>query len=368
MSESDDLDVLLYAWLSEEDERRAELRFNDYFRAAFPELCRYVRSLGSDAASSEDIAQQALIKLFRHLGTDRKAADEEIRIALAELHPLDLGRLHLRLVDVWRRQVCALRDAAVRFGVVREPRETNSTRSELRAEINGRIDPLVRQGMQLGEEARERAQDPESGIGQFLNCTLQVCTHLPALAIPSNGLLYTIAKRQFIDAVRSNRLKSHGRVDSLTDYDAAGILDNLDLATSDAAPFEPATSALEHTELIALESRDIELERSYTAFVEYLRVPLTRAEAALAEAASRGKATGERARAESLRGKYDRLMAVLIALRESPQPTEDEIARRLGLTRNQVKYAIERIRSEFSHFFPDLAVYARGRRKSRGAE
>jgi hypothetical protein len=61
-------------------------------------------------------------------------------------------------------------------------------------------------------------------------------------------------------------------------------------------------------------------------------------------------------------------MAVLSALHESPQPSEDEIARRQGLSRNQVKYVIERIREEFNYFFPDLAREAEGRRKRHGAE
>ena len=71
---------------------------------------------------------------------------------------------------------------------------------------------------------------------------------------------------------------------------------------------------------------------------------------------------------DSLRSKYDRVMAVLAALREEPQPTEEEIARREGLTRNQVKYVIERIREEFNYFFPELARDAQGRRKHQGAE
>jgi DNA-directed RNA polymerase sigma subunit (sigma70/sigma32) len=71
---------------------------------------------------------------------------------------------------------------------------------------------------------------------------------------------------------------------------------------------------------------------------------------------------------DSLRRKYERLVAVLRALHESPQPSEVEIARRLGVSRNQVKYVIERVREEFSRFFPDLAHAAHGRRKRQGAE
>jgi len=61
------LDLLLYAWLAESDDARAEQRFGRYFRAAFPILCRYLRSLRAEPSIAEDIAQQALIKFFGHL-------------------------------------------------------------------------------------------------------------------------------------------------------------------------------------------------------------------------------------------------------------------------------------------------------------
>src|ERR1700739_4377829 len=83
MSDSNDLDFRLYAWLSEADEQRADLRFSSYFKAAFPALCHYVRSLGQSSATAEDIAQQALIKLFNHLGGTRRLAAEEVRGATA---------------------------------------------------------------------------------------------------------------------------------------------------------------------------------------------------------------------------------------------------------------------------------------------
>jgi hypothetical protein len=114
--------------------------------------------------------------------------------------------------------------------------------------------------------------------------------------------------------------------------------------------------------------REGSLERRYQTFLEFLRGPLTRAEAMLAEATSKSKARTEQARVDSLRRKYQRLIAVLAALHECPQPTEEEIARRQGLTRNQVKYVIERVRVDFNLFFPDLARDTQGRRKRQGSE
>jgi DNA-directed RNA polymerase specialized sigma24 family protein len=420
MAECEDLDSLLFAWLSEGDERRAERRFDDYFRAAFPTLCRYVRSLRTDPASAQDIAQQALIKLFNHLGTGRRAADEQVRNAVSLLRPLDFGPVHVRAVNAWRQQVAAFRDAAVGFRIDREFHKEATTWKELRTEINGQIDPLTRQGTHFLDEVRARVvsawealityrhvrvdgeiadgppdsveqvrlfvskflryaegrqdSDVEDAIGcagavGFVTRTNCVCDHLPTLAIPSSGLLYTIAKRQFIDRERSNQIRRFDYAADTTDGDAS-VLDQLDFGVDRAEPLEPRplSTPVARSDLTGTEERDVELQDRYAAFLEFLRGPLTRAEGAFSAASCKGKAEAESTRVESLKAKYDRLMAILAALRESPQPTEDEIAWRLNLTRNQVKYAVERIRSEFNYFFPDLARDARGRRKSQGLE
>jgi DNA-directed RNA polymerase specialized sigma24 family protein len=430
MGHRDHLDVLLYVWLSEEDEQRAQLKFGIYFRRAFSETCRFVRSLQAPAAEAEDISQQALIKLFKHLGPRRRAADDEILAALAQLHPLAYGPLHVRLVQAWIRGVNGFRDAAIGFRVPDGVQKDSNAWREQRQEINARIDPLTRQGWHLVAEVRTRVepallaclkrenstplqasrQEPvedervsfeesgtqtsgapqindfvatligyaegrdsaevENAIGctgavGFVRRTGCVCRNLPALAIPSNGLLYTIAKRQFLDVLKSKRAESALRALEVADGDRDTLLDELDLNGSELAPVEAEGPPLaEQSAPDGREERDV--ESRFEDFLEFLRAPLTRAEGALAEAERKGKASAQRARVDSLRAKFDRLMAVLQALRESPQPTEDEIARRLGLTRNQVKYVIERVREEFSHFFPDLAGEAQGRRKHQG--
>ena len=347
------------------------MRFNDYFRVAFPKLCRYIRALRADRASAEDIAQQTLIKLLTHLGTGRKVAAEQVLDALSQPLPAGLGLLQLRLVQEWRQHIQAFWDAAIGFRVALDRQEGSATWKERRSEINGRIEPLTRQGQHLIEEVRRRyAEGPKNSQGdanargeqRFLQSAERICSALPALAIPSNGLLYTIAKRQFID---STRRRPHTVDSDVTGTGSA--LEEIDLPSDDTRLPQVSANAGEPIEAGVSRAQDLELEQRYAAFLEFLRAPLTRAEAALADAASRGKATTERARAQSLRAKYDRVVAVLIALREHPQPTEQEIADRLGLTRNQVKYAIERIRSEFNYFFPDLAGDAQGRRKKEGA-
>jgi hypothetical protein len=420
MSRSEELDILLYAWLSEGDARHAEVRFANYFRRAFSELCRYARSLGAEASAAQDISQQSLIKLFNHLGLSRRAAAEAVRVATEELRPLAFGAMHERLVRAWLQQIVAFRDAALGFWI---SSERESPWRQLRAEVNARVDPLIRQGVHFLEEVRSRleallfasraieARDesstvswdpPEDSVDEplrsfvltllkraevqdvadiekspgclgsvgFVRHTSTVCEKLPALAIPSNGLAYAMVKNHFLDSLKRRRPEQVDSMPDIVDERSQEVLDQLDFGGPPMAESVAESSSEEdaRNDATARAGREGEIEGRYRAFLERLRAPLTRAEGALAQASSLARAAAEQARVDSLRAKYDRLMAVLKALRETPQPTEDEIAARLGVTRNQVKYAIERIREEFTHFFPDLAGDAQQRRKHQGAE
>jgi DNA-directed RNA polymerase specialized sigma24 family protein len=417
MGRSEDLDSLLYAWLSEDDARRAEVRFTGYFRAAFSAVCRYVRSLGAETSSAQDISQQSLIKLFNHLGLGRRTAAEIVSAAISDLQPLNFGSVHERLVRAWLADIAAYRDAALSFQI---SSQRESTWRSLREEVNARANPLVRQGVHFLREVHtrlrplmrtlivaHRADGAPSSEGAEINLpedlidtelrlfllallkpaerqdaidieielrcvgsvgftrrTTDVCENLPTLSIPSNGLLYTIAKRQFLDSFKGHRPQPLERPPDVVDDNAESVLEQLDFSGATNTDEEFVVDIAEGS----IEERDAELEGRYRAFLEHLRGPLTRAEGALAQAALRGRAAAEQARADSVRAKYDRLMAVLTALRETPQPTEDQIAARLGVTRNQVKYAIERIREEFSHFLPDLARDSGQRRKRQTAD
>jgi DNA-directed RNA polymerase specialized sigma24 family protein len=423
MRGADTLDALLYAWLSEPDERRAGTCFAAYFRAAFPQLCRFARAWRVDPEQAEDLAQQALIKFFRYLGPERRAADAEIRQSTSALRPLDWGALHVRLVEGWVGQIRSFRDAAIGFRPA--PASTTDPGVQGRDEINGRIEPLRRQGLHFLSEVRkrmaprlgwlpvptsatdssetvgpdnegvsrdadaigafasellrsvegkdhvsvERATDCAGGV-QFVRHSSTVTEKLPVLAIPSNGLLYTIAKRQFLDVLRKKRPEPLHALEDLADRGEREVLDELDLGSSDTVDevVEPAAPRGIEPEEAETGRDEVAFELRYGAFLDFLRAPLTRAEGALAAALAKGSgAKPERARVTSLQAKFDRVLAVLQALRESPQPTEDEIARRHGLTRNQVKYVIERIREEFNHFFPDLSRESGGRRKNQGS-
>jgi DNA-directed RNA polymerase specialized sigma24 family protein len=413
----DRLDQLLVDWLSERDRARAESKFSRYFQLAFPALCRYVRSFRVDATDAEEIAQRALIKLFEHLGPRRQAARERVRNAVELLRPLDFGAWHAWLVHAWRRRVRSVVDAPSGALPPAGSVADSGATEEWRHAINERIEALVQQGWQFVDELRRRTagylravgaardsapmpdgpadleparefaatllalarDDGEAAVdGQlrtigavrFVRCAGTACDDLPLLTFPSNGLLFTIARRQFLDRARALRAEARRLAELSVDALETSALEEIDLDLAAADRYTdptPATEAVADTPADADIGND-SLHASYRAFMEFLRIPLTRAEAAVAEASQRGRASAERARMESLRAKYERLLAVLRALHESPQPSEADIAARLGLTRNQVKYAIERIRSEFTFFFPQLSASVRGRRKRPDAD
>jgi DNA-directed RNA polymerase specialized sigma24 family protein len=425
----ENLDILLHAWLSETNESKAAQAFTQYFRVAFSEVCRYVRSLRADDATAQDIAQQALIKLFNHLGTKRREADARLRLALSALRPLDFGALHIERVHTWREEASSFRAAAAAF------RSSDGQRA--REEINSCAAPLCRRGRNFLSEVRARAdsalrslvslelpehpaphgdgaaesQDPgdeaanlavdaldqqteaftakllrysagreidsvETAIGcpgvvGFVSRTQAVCDDLPTVAIPSNGLLFTIARRLHLNSMRNRSAdEAMFAVAVADDAETPGVLNawDIDHPLDALQPMRERSDAPgpEHHSDESDEERDI--ESRYRAFLEFLRAPLTSAEAALAAAASAGSARARAAKVDSLRRKYQRLTAVLRALHASPQPSEEEIARKHGLSRNQVKYLIERARSEFNHFFPELTRAAQGRRKRKGVE
>jgi len=414
-----DLDILLHVWLSETDESRAAQAFTQYFRVAFSEVCRYVRSLRADDATAQDISQQALVKLFKQLGTKRREADARLRAALSALRPLDFGALHIERVHAWREQASTFRASAVAF--------RSSDGQQAREEINSRVSPLCREGGYLLSEVRVRVDStlgrlirPESAqhhaprghqdsdrvndaveqetavftakllgysAGRDIDCvdaaigcpgavgfvtrTKTVCEDLPTVAIPSNGLLYTIARRLYLNSLRSKSASLPMFAVAVADEpETPGVLDewDIDQPLDDPQPIRDMRAVAGQEQHSDEGDEDRDLESRYRAFLEFLRAPLTRAEGALAAAASPGIARAQQAKVDSLMRKYERLTAVLRALHESPQPSEEEIALRHGLTRNQVKYLIERVRSEFNHFFPELTRAAQGRRKKKGVE
>jgi hypothetical protein len=154
-----------------------------------------------------------------------------------------------------------------------------------------------------------------------------VCECLPVLAIPSNGLLYTIAKRLFLDSLRSKRPDPVELTAAVVERASRSVLDEWDAEDSTPSDSDSVPEGQRRTSLI-MSCPDghgdggVSVERRYEAFLEFLRAPLTRAEASLAEAVSKGKANAQQVRVNSLRRKYARSLAVLTALHESPQPNE----------------------------------------------
>jgi hypothetical protein len=91
------------------------------------------------------------------------------------------------------------------------------------------------------------------------------------------------------------------------------------------------------------ESEDL-LERFY----EYLRRPVAQAVRSLEEALARGPALPQQRSLERIVRKFSRTMAVLALIGEGY--TQEEVARQVGLSRNQVKYVVESIKERYARF------------------
>jgi DNA-directed RNA polymerase specialized sigma24 family protein len=353
LSKNKDLDFLLYNWLSEKDDRLAELKFNMYYIQAFRQLSRYIYSLGPNpVADAEDIAQHALLKFFTRVGRQRHGATEAIRNSLRALEAMGLESQQNRFLKGWHSQVSQAFRHAVEFRVQED--DEDSWKAVQKA-TNEQLRSVLQKGKYLLASLEISASDGDTKARKWLEHMQAICANLSLISLPTNGLLFTISKRRHIDSWRSknpslrmndltfSEVKSHDREISEDEEESENSLD--------PSSYNQHEAQEEVEGSISSEGNDL-----YLAFVRYLQgysfLPG-------ASESGGGSSLGP--------GKSkERLVLVLQALNEDPQPTEIEIAQRMGLSRNQVKYAIERIREEFSRFAPILSKEAKNRRKSPG--
>lgn len=402
------LDQRLYAWLSEADDRRFEQAFNAYFTVAFPAVVRHLSRLSRwDPTQLEELAQDALLRFFERVGRGRRQASEAIRNALTLIHPLPLGAFHERQVTGWTRDVASFRNEAMGFQPTPAEQLEDAAWKGVIRRIAEQIPGLERQGLHLlsavrlgihwdqdGPAAQNSAQDDApardfaesfrrelaSGsscaleaqnrypdVVPFVTGTWTVTSALPQLRVPTNGYLFEMAMTIFLDECKKRgRIKrggtgerraptsprddvspgdhplegSDGQGDTDADGDHAfgadeGISFRFHATTTEHIPFADPTLQLEHTEF---------LEKFY----EYLRQPVDEAARACVDALARGKATIERVRLDSLTQKLDRTLAVLTLMGEGN--TQEETAAQLNLSRNQVKYIIEKVQDAYARF------------------
>lgn len=209
------------------------------------------------------------------------------------------------------------------------------------------------------------------GAGQFVETAVTIIEWLPRVRVPTNGYLFDIATTTFLDEIKRQRRRKRGGTDG-SDSDCGagaddpqapeGLAHPLDAVPDDAQArceadewlFEEQVSGRRSgfvTHALPLtvdpvngyESAEL-LERFY----EYLRGPVARAARALEEARVRGRALAQQRRFECVSRKFSRTMAVLSMMGEGY--TQEEAARQVGLSRNQVKYVIENVKAAYERF------------------
>jgi DNA-directed RNA polymerase specialized sigma24 family protein len=405
------LDTRLYAWLLESDERRFDVAFNAYFAVAYPAVIGRIARLSNwDRPQLEELAQDTLLKFFGRVGRGRRESSEVIKHALAAMRPLDLGSFHERRLGEWRVAVASYQSEAMNFQL---PPMTDAGSAayvvEWKAAIRAlaeRIAPLQRQGWHLidmvrfelergnvgaptkidhdGEqgcpsapgtpvdaerwveevlEGKARAVTAENripGVIRFVELAFLVIGAIPRLRVPTNAYLFEIAMTLYLDESRKRaRQKRGGRVapwfsephpidvmSSDPDMNGAGDEPVMEPVGADHAAFFDAPSSDP--------VRNIEDEQFLERFYDFLRTPLDEAIDAYDKARSRGRAVAERRKLDSLHDKFSRTIDVLSLMGEGY--SQDQIAARLGISRNQVKYTIEVVQEAFARFTSHTAA------------
>jgi DNA-directed RNA polymerase specialized sigma24 family protein len=383
------LDYRLYAWLAEADDKRYWQAFDAYFRAAFPIVIRRLVRLSSWAACDvEDLAQEALLKFYSKIGRERPDLAHAVRRTLADIQPLALGSIHERHVGVWVGEVRNFIDKAMTFRIEATQSE-EEWKSALASNLE-RIPVLQKEGWDLMRPVlttlgwrddvadftsevlsrSARAQDAEkilTGLCAFVGGSSYVIEHLPPLRIPTNAYLFEIVTTMYLDECKKRgRVKRGGTgthrselparaerdipavmpshpLDSMRDDEVQDLTELEPSRLNSRAPEVPQWGRI--TNDPTSEYEDTEL---YESFHEYLYHPVADAIEALQQAQLRGRASAEQRRYESVANKFSRAMSVLESLGEGY--TQEETAERLGLSRNQVKYVVERVHEAYLQF------------------
>lgn len=405
------LDALLYQWVGEADESRADRAFKTYYSAAFPALVRHVQHrTGWDFASAEDIAQEALLRFFERAGPGRRDAAAVVRSTAERLMTLELGPFASRPLARWAAAVTAVVNSFVDLnhscGTPVRDKEFSASAREVFAEIAS----LQADGCRLLDEAQrviERRPEGSSAVApelpatpslpandaavanldgsqlatlsspehycprttQLMEAVGTIIKMLPHLRIPTNGYLFEIATSTFLDELKRRRRKKRGgsaarNIESdygmydtaeLRGHPLESIPDELD-ATCDQEFWRATHSTVEGHSRTPATTLQIptdpascyEGEEFLQQFYEYLRAPVARAARALGEAQETGRASPEKCRLDRMSRKFSRTMAVLSMMGEGY--TQEETARGTGLSRNQVKYTIETVKQAYARF------------------
>jgi DNA-directed RNA polymerase specialized sigma24 family protein len=357
------LDHRLYAWLRESDEQRFQLAFNAYYSLAFPAVIRRIaRQSRWDLSSLEEIAQDALLKFFERAGRGRREASNTVKNALALINPPNIGGFHKRQAHGWRNETSSYRVAAMSFCSLQMTEPGSAEWKIAIRSLSDKAPPLQAQGWQLIDAVRldlqwsfgdEGVMDSQSermvgeiidktlpalaaerrlpGAMQFIESIFVVIGAIPRLRVPTNAYLFEIATTLYLDECRKSGRQKRGSavVASLEQMDSA-----IDVPASDPA-------------------RSYEDEEFFEKFYEHLRAPVAAAAEQCEKAQATGLAAAKRRKLKSLQEKFSRTLSVLAMIGEGY--TQEQTAERLGLSRNQVKYAIELVQEAYSQFASNSA-------------
>jgi len=397
------LDHRLYGWLIESDERRFRRAFDAYFQLAFPAVVRNLSRVSRwDAAPLEELAQDALLRFFERVGRGRREAVESIRVSLPRVVPLGIGPAHDGRVRSWGADVEAFRHAATHF----EPPNFGDAidtawRSRIRL-LAGRIPALQNGGLLLVEEAAgalgwisdaERRNDSADfaqclvremvartdraamaerqlpGVTGFVSGIATITAALPQLRVPTNAFLFEIAMSLYLDECKRRARKKRGgagvsgvappngssRPEIASEPTVRLSVDATELDVDGGHRFEDASDLT----TVGVAPQDLpvqdvdpavryEHEQFFEKFYEYLRRPVDEATEAFASADTEAGARAARRSLDSISRKFLRTISVLSLLGEGH--TQEQTAKRLGLSRNQVKYIIELVKDAYAAF------------------
>jgi DNA-directed RNA polymerase specialized sigma24 family protein len=399
------LDRLLYAWLSEQDHARFERAFGTYFCAAFPAIVRYLaRRAVFDQLQLEDLAQETLLKFFERIGRRRRGAFATTARSLPQVQPVRLSPLHDRQVGMWSTAVGAFANDALQFAVRAGELTAGSDWKSILREVSDRAPGLHRQGCHLLyplqsacvipdagdsvpadsasepdlEELRDfcqrmvqagrhhtaaiaEAEQRYPGLVPFVHATWVVTEAVPELRIPTNSFLFEIARSLYLDECKSRGRKKRGGSGVSAEFNSGSERHPLEAPedselSQDSSPDDEGQVGFGVGSLVFAHvpsQRDdpnltYEDEQFLEKFYDYLQRPVEQAQAAYAQAATAGAQKAARKRLESLTDKFSRLTAVLSLLGEGH--TQDAIAERLKITRNQVKYVVESVQESYLQF------------------
>jgi DNA-directed RNA polymerase specialized sigma24 family protein len=388
------LDDHLYAWLSETQEQRFDAAFRAYFLIAFPAVTRHLARLSRwEPDLLEELAQDALLRFFDRVGNGRRVASDWLRAALQRIQPLNLGAVHERQVRSWTHDTEAFRTSVMSY---RPASGMDGHGNDFKATIRrlaDRIPPLQSRGahflnavciasgwapeppassidfaecfaaaVSAGSPEVDHAEERLPGVAPFVSDTAMVVDSLPRIRVPTNGYLFEIALTIYLDECKKRgRHKRGGKGFSGTDegsHEGSHPLQQLGsdfeafpgdhaaidqastrcAADSSAYPCEPSVDPM----------RQFEDQEFLEKFHEYLRWPLDVATAEYEAARGFGSAKAEFKRVQSISNKFSRTISVLTLLGEGN--SQEQVAARLELSRNQVKYIVELVQDAFEQF------------------